>query len=107
MPILFTFILLVLTSIPYAYAALICTTRKQFMDFILVVSDYAQYLSWYKAFQSNFLTSNRLLLNQIHNFFNSSLVDVGSDWEIYRIGITLLTSNRDGFLHLPFLLISD
>lgn len=58
--ILFTLILLILTSIPYAYAAQSAPPEKQFMGFILNVSDHAQYLSWYKAFQSNFLTSNRL-----------------------------------------------
>lgn len=53
-------ILLVITSLPYAYASLTAPADKQFMGFILNVSDHTQYLSWYKAFQSDFLISNRL-----------------------------------------------
>jgi len=75
--ILFTLILLILTSIPYAYAAQSAPPEKQFMGFILNVSDHAQYLSWYKAFQSNFLTSNRLTPESNPQLF---LIFFGGRW---------------------------
>lgn len=52
--------LLILTSLPYVFAALTTPSDRQFMGFILNISDHAQYLSWYKAFQTDLLTSNRL-----------------------------------------------
>jgi hypothetical protein len=57
---LVTLILLVLTSLPYLYAEFSSPPNKHFMGFILNVSDHAQYLSWYKAFQSEGLIPNRL-----------------------------------------------
>ena len=52
--------LLILTSLPYLYAEFSAPPEKHFMGFILNVSDHAQYLSWYKAFQSEGLISNRM-----------------------------------------------
>lgn len=57
---LVTLILFVLTSLPYVYAEVTAPPEKQFMGFILNVSDHTQYLSWYKAFQSDVLIFNRL-----------------------------------------------
>jgi hypothetical protein len=51
---------LVLTSLPYAFAIVSTPPERHFMGFILNVSDHSQYLSWYKAFQTNYLISNRL-----------------------------------------------
>ncbi len=53
-------IVLVLTSFPYAFAALTAPPEKHFMGFILNVSDHSQYLAWYKGFQTAFLISNKL-----------------------------------------------
>ena len=53
-------IVLILTSIPYAFAALTAPPEKHFMGFILNVSDHSQYLAWYKGFQTAFLISNKL-----------------------------------------------
>jgi hypothetical protein len=53
-------IVLILTSLPYAFAALSTPPERYFMGFILNVSDHSQYLSWYKAFQTDYLISNRL-----------------------------------------------
>jgi hypothetical protein len=57
---LVTLVILVLTSLPYAFAALSTPPERYFMGFILNVSDHSQYLSWYKAFQTNYLIPNRL-----------------------------------------------
>ncbi len=57
---LFIIAVLVLTSLPYAFAALTTPPEKQFMGFILNVSDHAQYLAWYRGFQTAFLIPNRL-----------------------------------------------
>jgi len=51
-------IVLVLTTIPYVYASLSAPAERRFVGFILNTSDHAQYLSWYKAFQSEPLISN-------------------------------------------------
>lgn len=53
-------IVLMLTSFPYAFAALTAPPEKHFMGFILNVSDHSQYLAWYKGFQTAFLISNKL-----------------------------------------------
>jgi hypothetical protein len=53
-------VLLVLTTLPYLFAEFSSPPDKHFMGFILNVSDHAQYLSWYKAFQSEGLISNRM-----------------------------------------------
>jgi hypothetical protein len=50
--------LLILTSIPYAFAYFSAPKDKQFMGFIINVEDHTQYLSWYKGFQSSGLISN-------------------------------------------------
>ncbi|GAB4524268.1 MAG: hypothetical protein Fur0018_07690 [Anaerolineales bacterium] len=51
--------ILLLTSLPYAYAALSAPPDKHFMGFILNTSDHAQYLWWYRGFQDAWLISNR------------------------------------------------
>ncbi len=51
--------ILLLTSLPYAYAALSVPAEKHFMGFILNTSDHAQYLWWYRGFQDALLIPNR------------------------------------------------
>lgn len=53
-------IILLLTSLPYAFAYFTTPADKHFMGFILNTSDHAQYLAWYKGFQTSFLISNTL-----------------------------------------------
>jgi hypothetical protein len=53
-------IVLLLTSLPYAFAVLTAPPDKHFMGFILNVSDHSQYLAWYRGFQTDFLISNKL-----------------------------------------------
>jgi hypothetical protein len=55
-----TAIVLVVTSLPYVFAALSTPPERHFMGFILNVSDHSQYLAWYKGFQTNFLIANNL-----------------------------------------------
>jgi len=57
---LFIVAVLVLTSVPYAFASLTAPPEKQFMGFVLHASDHAQYLTWYRGFQKDFLIPNRL-----------------------------------------------
>jgi hypothetical protein len=52
--------LLTLTSLPYLFAVLSAPPDQVFMGFILNVPDHAQYLSWYKAFQTRSIISNFL-----------------------------------------------
>lgn len=52
--------ILVLTSLPYLFALLSAPADKQFMGFVINVDDHTQYLSWYKAFQTEHIISNRL-----------------------------------------------
>jgi len=54
-----TSVILVITSLPYVFAQVTAPDEKEFMGFIINTSDHAQYLSWYKAFQSGNLTNNR------------------------------------------------
>ncbi len=51
--------ILLLTSLPYVYAALSAPPDKHFMGFVLNTSDHAQYLWWYRGFQDAWLISNR------------------------------------------------
>ncbi len=51
--------ILLLTALPYAYAALSTPPDKHFMGFILNTSDHAQYLWWYRGFQDAWLIPNR------------------------------------------------
>ncbi len=51
--------ILLLTSLPYVYAALSVPSTKHFMGFILNTSDHAQYLWWYRGFQDAWLIPNR------------------------------------------------
>jgi hypothetical protein len=53
-------LLLLLTALPYAFAVLSTPADKQFVGFILNVSDHAQYLAWYRAFQDALLIPNPL-----------------------------------------------
>ena len=55
-----TVAVLVITSLPYAFAVLSAPPERYFTGFILNVSDHTQYLSWYKAFQTQYLIANRL-----------------------------------------------
>lgn len=57
---LVVFVVLLLTSLPYAFASLSTPPDKRFMGFILNVSDHAQYLAWYRGFQTSFLIPNTL-----------------------------------------------
>jgi len=53
-------VVLLLTSLPYVFASLTTPSNVHFMGFILNVSDHAQYLAWYKGFQTAFLIPNTL-----------------------------------------------
>lgn len=53
-------VILAVTSIPYAFAVLTAPPEKQFMGLILNVPDHAQYLAWYRGFQTAFLIPNSL-----------------------------------------------
>ena len=53
-------IILLLTSLPYAFAYLSAPPDRHFMGFILNVSDHSQYLAWYRGFQTDSLISNKL-----------------------------------------------
>ena len=56
---LITLGILLLTALPYVYAALSVPPEKHFMGFILNTSDHAQYLWWYRGFQDALLIPNR------------------------------------------------
>jgi len=51
---------LFLTSLPYLYGYLSSPPEKQFMGLMLDITDHAQYLSWWRSFQSSLLVSNKL-----------------------------------------------
>jgi hypothetical protein len=53
-------VVLVLTSLPYAFAYLSAPDDMTFMGFIFNASDHSQYMAWYRGFQTRFLISNRL-----------------------------------------------
>lgn len=53
-------VILTLTTVPYLFGALSAAPDRHFMGLILNVPDHAQYLAWYKGFQSAFLIPNRL-----------------------------------------------
>jgi hypothetical protein len=53
-----TVIILAITSLPYVYAFLTAPPDKQFVGFVFNTSDHAQYLAWYKAFQTENLISD-------------------------------------------------
>lgn len=54
-----TLILLALTTLPYLFAWLTAPADKEFTGFIINTSDHAQYLSWYKGFQTENLIDNK------------------------------------------------
>ena len=56
---LITLGILLLTTLPYIYGFVSVPDGKTFMGLTYNVDDHAQYFSWYKAFQSDFLISNR------------------------------------------------
>ncbi len=56
---LITLGILLLTALPYVYAALSVPPEKHFMGFILNTSDHAQYSWWYRGFQDALLIPNR------------------------------------------------
>ena len=53
-------IVLLATSLPYAFASLTAPSDLHFMGFAFNTSDHAQYLAWYKEFQTSFSISNTL-----------------------------------------------
>jgi hypothetical protein len=57
---LVVFVVLLLTSLPYAFAHLTAPPDRYFTGFILNTSDHAQYLAWYRGFQTSFLIPNTL-----------------------------------------------
>jgi len=54
-----TVIILAITSMPYIYAVETAPPDKEFVGFVLNTSDHAQYLAWYKGFQTAILIPNR------------------------------------------------
>jgi hypothetical protein len=54
------FLVLLTTSLPYVYAYISQPSDRVFVGFILNSSDHAQYLSWYRQFQTDHLISNML-----------------------------------------------
>jgi hypothetical protein len=56
---IFSLVILILSTLPYAFAYYNAPPEKEFMGFVFNTSDHAQYLSWYKAYQVENLTSNR------------------------------------------------
>ena len=56
---LITLGILLLTSIPYIYGYASAPDEKVFMGLTYNIDDHTQYYSWYTAFQSEFLISNR------------------------------------------------
>ena len=53
-------VVLLVTSVPYAYASISAPPDKQFMGVVFNTSDHAQYLAWYREFQTSFLIPNTL-----------------------------------------------
>ncbi|MCP4536088.1 MAG: hypothetical protein GY832_02980 [Chloroflexi bacterium] len=53
-------VVLLATSLPYAFASLTTPSDQHFMGFAFNTSDHAQYLAWYKEFQTSFSISNTL-----------------------------------------------
>lgn len=53
-------VLLVITSLPYLFAALTAPADKQYMGIMINVPDHAQYFSWFKQYLTQDLASNRL-----------------------------------------------
>jgi hypothetical protein len=53
-------IVLLLTSLPYAFAVLSTPPDKHFVGLILNTPDHGQYLAWYKGFQTSYLIPNVL-----------------------------------------------
>lgn len=57
---LVTAVVMALTTLPYVFGYLTTPPGKHFMGLMLNVPDHGQYLSWWRAFQSDFLIPNRL-----------------------------------------------
>jgi hypothetical protein len=53
-------VVLLLTSLPYAYGYLSSPPDKQFMGLMQDIPDHAQYLSWWREFQHALVVSNKL-----------------------------------------------
>ena len=53
-------LILVVTSLPYAYGYISTPPDKHFMGFLYLVPDHAQYLAWFRGFQESVLIDNRL-----------------------------------------------
>jgi len=52
--------ILSVTTAPYLFGALTAPPNKHFMGLVLNVPDHAQYLAWYRGFQTAFFIPNRL-----------------------------------------------
>ena len=79
---LFTGLLLIITTAPYLFAILTAPADQQFMGLLLNVPDHAQYLSWYKGFQSQSIISNTLTPEPNPPLFFNLLW-----WVLGRIGL--------------------
>lgn len=53
-------VVMALTTLPYLFGWLTTPPGKHFMGLMLNVPDHGQYLSWWRAFQSDFLISNKM-----------------------------------------------
>jgi len=73
---------LLLTSLPYLFATFTAPADKQFMGFLINVSDHTQYLSWYKGFQTDHLITNRLTSEENPPLFFNLLW-----WSLGRLGL--------------------
>jgi hypothetical protein len=73
---------LLLTSLPYLFAIFTTPADKQFMGFLINVSDHTQYLSWYKGFQTDHLITNRLTSEENPPLFFNLLW-----WSLGRLGL--------------------
>ena len=78
--------ILLLTSIPYIYGYVSAPDEKVFMGFTYNVDDHTQYYSWYTAFQSEFLISNRQTSESNPKiFFNLLWWILAQFWQNHRI----------------------
>ncbi|MBI1878322.1 MAG: hypothetical protein HYR94_08875 [Chloroflexi bacterium] len=74
-------IILIITTLPYIFAIVTAPPDRQFMGILFNVPDHAQYLSWYKGFQTQTIISNTLTPEpNPHLFFNLLW------WVLGRIG---------------------
>lgn len=74
-------VILVITTLPYLFAVFSAPAEKQFMGFLINVDDHTQYLSWYKAFQTEHVIPNRLTPEENPPLFFNLLW-----WSLARFG---------------------